>query len=82
MRMTYDPAQEQPFSPGVCWRAPPLPAPGPVSAPGVGQDFETREIRSMISDQVKEPSTSISQVCSFENHRRASEMQTLMSSLR
>lgn len=60
---------------------PPLPAPGPVSAPGVGQDFETREIRSMISDQVKEPSTSISQVCSFENHRRASEMQTLMSSL-
>lgn len=25
MRMTYDPAQEQPFSPGVCWRAPPSP---------------------------------------------------------
>ena len=56
---------------------PPL---GPVSAPSVCQDFETREIRSVISARVKEPSMSITRVCGFESHRRASEMQTLTSS--
>lgn len=65
MRMTYDPARAQAFSPGVCRRGPPA-TPGPVSAPG--QDFETREIQSMISAQVKEPTTSTGQVRSPENH--------------
>ena len=55
----------RPSAPGPVGGAPATP--GPVSAPGAGQDFETREIRSMISAQVKEPTTSIGQVCSLEN---------------
>ena len=56
------------LQPRVCRRG--IPPPGPVSAPGVGQDFETREIKSVISARVKEPPMYIARGCGFESHRR------------